>query len=809
MSSKKVKENYFVLLAQFYLKENMQKMAKKYKVSDRQVRNWKRQLLPTVETITPEVYQACLQPDIGTYTYESKRLKDGGYELTWKTQTKTMDTDLPRTIRIAERLQKKTRSTTSISSSNLPSYLVPIDTKKGIHYVAAMIDEIPESMKTIDKTDSTVKINASFETPIKVVENKDTILLQLLTRILKTASETITDGRKYLVPSVVIERRIKLTDTEHKKFIGSSEPEQFETLEKFAADNDTEILSQRKQLQEKYIPEQSVLRLEEYMKGIEDSEDEDPDETTNISNQICIVMFTNRETWFYADPEKQKIISKAKERDPEATYETVKLQAKGFYYVPRGNIKKSWNCFDREQLLRGGRNTGKTLSNAFRGHIACCQYPGTRILVLRAKLATVHDSFGETFEKRCAGIESSTGYMENNFIRRTGKRDDNGFIYWNGSTISYAGTQDRGDVLSKEYDIVINPQSEQILLDDWVYVLTSIGRGIGNNTPYHFILGDCNPPEAGDFHWLFQRLQIKIFDTEHSDNPDLFDPESGEETEDGKGYMDTLKSLPTDLRTRFLEGKSANSEMKIFPRFEGRHLISLEVFKEKLKNLTIKRTLLGFDAGFRPNPGVLMFTIETDNGFFVRRGTCRIGVYDEYWVERAKAYTEYSQETYGQTPYALYCEHDPQIQQRFHDAGINIIPAEKREKLQSIRQLQGLIAHEDQFFIVEELMDDECPMMKEKNVPQNLIEELTHYRWTDYHLRSGGDPVPEDRNDHWIDTLLYIIRTAKIGNNPQINAIIETISAQEVLNRHMSLSKEARPTRWQTQMGIKSHTPKD
>ncbi|MDE0397695.1 MAG: hypothetical protein OXL96_07835 [Candidatus Poribacteria bacterium] len=788
----KFEENYLSLLADFYNEVPVSMMAKTYDVSSRHIYRWQEELQPVLSAITPEIAEACLHSDARTLNYDPEQLEDGSYTLRWRTQIKRRDTDLRRVIRLAERFEKKTVSV-ALSASDLPDYLVLVDFKDGVHYVAAMIDEIPNAMKKVDKENSFISLDAIFEVPAETPKADDGILREFFRRLLIDARKTISDGLSYFVPTVVTEREIQLTEEDYQDFSVKSDALQFQALQDFAKSEACRALPERKTLQEKYISEIDIQRLEAYLDKVL-SEDEDEDETSepedrvvNVSSHICIVAFTDRETWFYAEEGgAEKSLRQQKSRSQEwrksENLQRVRLSDVGFYYIPRGNIKKSWECFDREQLLRGGRNTGKTLSNAWRGHIAACQYPGTRIIVFREKLSTVHDSFGKTFERKIAGLDSESNLTENLFIRRVGKRDDDGFVYWNGATITYAGVQDRGDVLSMEYDLAINPQSEQIQLMDWVYVLTSIGRGVGNNTPYHFLLGDCNPPEIeGDFHWLFKRPEITVHDTDHTDNPELYDSE-GQVTRLGQSYVGTLESLPTDAKTRFLEGRSANSEMKVFSQFSKRHIISLDEFHSRLEMLRVERCFLGFDAGYSPNPGVLLLGIETDGGFFVLRGTCRIGWLDEQWVGRAQDYYQFVLESFDQRIYALYSEHDPQIIDRFIAKGFYVTKAEKRDKLQSIRQLQGLIAQQDQFFIVREHVDDPDELMAVKNVPQDLIAELIAYRWTDAHLRTGGDPVPQDGNDHWIDALLYIIRTAKIGGEmPQVIFQSQHITREQVL----------------------------
>ncbi|MYB02421.1 hypothetical protein F4X90_22500 [Candidatus Poribacteria bacterium] len=812
MTSNTFEENYLSLLADFYHKVPVSEMAEMYDVSRQHIYRWKDQLEAVLSAITPEIAAAFLRSDVETLSYDIEQLEDGGYMLRWRTQVKRMNPDLPRIIRMAEGYEKKRRAV-SLSKGVLPDYLVPIDFQDGIHRVAAMYDEIPKDMRTIDKENSFISLDATFDVPAVTSKDDDGILRNLFKRLLVQKSVEIAggEGLTYLVPTLFIEREIPLTEATYQAFSRKPEALEFKALQAFAKSKECRILSQRKTLQEKSVSENDIQRLKAYLDKADETEDEDlepKDGVINVSHQIAIVLFTDRETWFYDEKgmaEKSLKQQKSRNKDylQSENLQRVCLRYEAFYLVPRGNIKDSWGCFEREQLLRGGRNTGKTISNILRLHIAACKYPKSRIAVCRRTLGAVYPSFGKTFEAKIAGLDSASGLMRNNFVRRTGTGEDDGYQYWNATEIIFVGLQNRGDVLSMEYDMGVILQAEQIELSDWVYILTSIGRGAGHNMPYHLLLADCNPPEIeGDFHWLFQREKIKVFDTAHTDNPELYD-DRGQKTELGITYVDTLESLPDAEKTRFHQGRSANGNMKVFPGFSQRHIITLDEFYARIETLTVKRCLLGFDAGFRPSPGVLLLCVETDGGFYALRGTSRVAWKDHKWVDRALDYQDFIQEKFQQRIYALYSEHDPRLIDAFREEGLPVTKAEKREKALSIRQLEDLMGQEDQFFVVREHVDDPDPLLARQNVPQDLIAELIAYRWTDAHLRTGGDPSPRDGDDHWIDALLYIIRTAKIGAI-QRSPIFDSL----VITREQAMAQREQGGRIEDETAVLPHTPR-
>lgn len=594
----------------------------------------------------------------------------------------------------------------------------------------------------------------------------------------------------------------------------------------FETFKDVEIVDTERKVKEIQLSESELNRLENYIQAYkeyqqkENPEDGSPEkEIRDVSKSIYITMFTNWETWAYAPEAKIKrkksrrgMNSLDSDSDAEIEYEKVRLRQKGFYYVPRGNIKTSWKCFDREQLLYGGRNTGKTLSNTARNFIAALQHPGARILVVRAVFDRILDSFLPTFESKFAGLDLAGGIHENPMIRRIGIAEPEGYILYNGSVISFAGFSVNSGLLSQEWDLAHSVETTEITMSDWIHLLTSIGRGVGKNTPYHFVLGDCNPPESGRYHWIFKYDGIRRFDTVHADNPELWDADSKTETRVGGAYLDSLRSLPPEERTRFYEGKIHDVGKLVYSHFSPtRHVISIEEFWEKIHSgqVTAQRVWIGQDSGFSPSPGVLLVCmLGSDGALYAIRGTARLNTYYPDWVAIASIYSRWCGIFLGCRPDKIICEHDTQIQALLKDKGFSVVPADKRNKLDGIRDIQDLFHQENRIFIVQGYSDFFCEIFAAQNVPQTMIEELESYVFSDKHKNTGKPPEPKDENDHWLDTFFYIVREAGIGKLRDIIFDSFVVSRKSVLEHKYDddplgtvLNREP-PNRWRTIMNI-------
>ena len=783
---------YFEMLSDLYHDMNHTKVGDIYGFHRNTIDRWGEVLQPTIDALTPRLADICFGQNASSTHFDTDfNEKTNEWEITQRVEKKSFDPDIRRAVREAEKLLRRVRSI-SFPASSLPDYLVPACKDKrfnfvnGVHYVAAVVDEIPASMKKLDPVTCDVELNLQFEVE-RVEKNEDTEALQfeLLNKLLTTVHEQVARDGSVRVTRVHREYKVSKMDVETYE---SFRKKKLDAQLKQLRDLDSERVQRDAYLWNQLtLSDEVVERLNDYIDAYKDFLAEqlgdDPNQPRDVSSCVHVVAFTDRDTWFYDEKGSGSRRRFKKIKDALQETETVAVKAKGFFYVPRGKVKESWNIDEREQLLRGGRNTGKTLSNAFRSHIAACKYPGTRILVVRQVYDRILDSYLPTYESKIAGLDRARGVSQNKMVKREGTSPPSGYTYWNGSGIAFAGMSDREGLLSQEWDLIHSVETTQLSLSDWVYMLSSLGRGVAKNTPYHFIAGDCNPPEAGRYHWIYRRQELCNFDTDYFDNPELYDGEKKKETEKGKPYLDSLRSLPPEERARFYEGKVFLSADRVYSHFSPtRHVITKKEFAKRLrKGLKAERVFMGQDSGYRPNPGVLLLCmLGTDKAFYVIRGTARCETPYEMWERLALVYARWSRLFLGKSIEKLYCEHDPQMQDRFRKWGLPVEPADKKNKMNGIRDIQDMFYEDDKIFIVQEHYDYQCPKFAEQNAPYTLIEEAENYAFSKKHEKTGNPPEPKDGDDHWLDTLLYIVRSARLGRNSQVYTQVAVLTAGEV-----------------------------
>ena len=781
---------YFEILADLYAKMSNEAISKKYGAGLASVDAWKKELKPVIATLTPDFARICFgKRDLSRHHFdvrwrESKKV----WEIDQRFEATSFEPDVKSALRYVTQSLKKARAVT-FPKSCLPDYLIPIDFQNGVHYVAAMVSEIPTEMVTLDKASSEVSLRLKFEVPLEKADAVEEIRFQLLHRLIASVYETLDSDGSVRVTRVLRQySRVTMTDRKYKVFRHKGLTAQLDELRKAKSER---LQQDAFSWKDADLSEEVVEQLHAYMQDYavweaENAALDDAAVPIDVSDALYVVAFTDRETLVdagYVDKRWKGKAARLKKIFDKSVIRPVIVQTEGFFYVPRGKIKQSWKCREREQLLKGGRNTGKTLSNAYRSHLAACLFPGTRILVFRSVFDRILDSYLPTYETKIAKLDLPKRIDENLMVKREGGANPTGYTYWNGSIIAFAGLADKEGLLSQEWDLAHSVETAQIALSDWIHVATSIGRGVAKNTPYHFILGDCNPPEAGRYHWIFKYQELVTFDTDHFDNPELYDPDTKQETASGKPYLDSLRKLPPEERARFYEGKLYVSDNLVYSDFSHtRHVITRKEFwKRMAEGLRPVRVFMGQDTGYRPSPGVLLLCmLGSDHAFYVIRGTAKLETPYEVWERLALIYARWSQLILGKPIEKLYCEHDTQIQDRFKRWGLPVEPADKKNKLAGIRDVQDMFVQENGIYIVQEHYDYQCPKLAEENVPYTLIEELESYCFSDKYKNTGNPPEPEDKNDHWLDTMLYIVRSARLGRPRYVRAEVVSYTTQQI-----------------------------
>lgn len=389
-------------------------------------------------------------------------------------------------------------------------------------------------------------------------------------------------------------------------------------------------------------------------------------------------------------------------------------------YTPRGAAKDLIYSHDREVLIEGPSETGKTLAACWKVHLCACKYPGAQIAVVRKTYKSMAGSVLQTLGK----VISSA--VESGVVDVYGGEKPEKYLYKNGSILWVGGMDNPDKVLSSERDMAYYNQAEESTIDEWEKLITRT-TGRGAVMPYTQLLGDANP--AGSKHYLVQRRasgRLTWLHSTHQDNPTLY--MDGELTEYGKRVMNDLSSLTGIRRKRLYEGIWATAEGAVYDNFD--HAIHV---KERLK-VEMVRWYLCQDEGYT-NPAVILLVGEDGDG--------RWHIFSE-WYERGKlqgvvvTWAKRWAQEYNITLDAV----DESAAGLIADLKDNGIPAQGAKG----RVLDGIQAIHDKLAV----QGDNLPRLTVDPSCANTINEFESYVWKP----EKDEPIKE--NDHAMDAIRYL-----------------------------------------------------
>lgn len=226
-----------------------------------------------------------------------------------------------------------------------------------------------------------------------------------------------------------------------------------------------------------------------------------------------------------------------------------------------GQIREAILCRDKEVIIEGPADTGKTLGLLWKLHTLAYKYPGCQLAIIRKRKTDITGTSYHTLKR-----DLLTDYGPG--VTVYGGQYPQWIDYPTGSRIWFGGMDDPGKTLSAERDLIYVNQAEELALSDWEYLIRCV-TGRGAVMPYTQLLGDCNP--ASPTHWILSRAKsgtLRLFNSKHHDNPMLYDQETGELAEGGKERLDALKRLTGSRLLRLYHGLWAAPEGAIYDVFD-------------------------------------------------------------------------------------------------------------------------------------------------------------------------------------------------------------------------------------------------
>jgi hypothetical protein len=424
------------------------------------------------------------------------------------------------------------------------------------------------------------------------------------------------------------------------------------------------------------------------------------------------------------------------------TFEIHQGQAGQADYTFYGGVRAFVKHKGSEAIIHGPAETGKTLGALHKLHICASKYAGASVVICRKTLASAYSTVLQTFKNKV--IVDLPG------IQAYGGEKPEWYDYSNGSRIWITGLDKSGKVLSSEHDMIYVNQAEELSLEDWE-TLTTRTTGRAGNMPYAQTIGDANP--SYPMHWMYHRPTLKIFYSQHQENPALFDQTTGDITAQGQRTMAVLGALTGTRRTRLLEGKPAQAEGVIYEEWnEATHLIYAEQVP------VCQRFIAGQDWGFS-HPGVLgVWAIDGDGRAYLVAQIFHTKRTIDWWVERAKElHEEFGLE-------AIACGPDqPAYIEAYKRAGLNAVAADNAvlPGIGAVAQRLKLADDErPRLFVVRDSLRYVDQELEHNKRAQQVQDEFPGYVWSN----SRAKEIPVKELDDGMDMTRYAVMHLDGGN---------------------------------------------
>lgn len=415
-----------------------------------------------------------------------------------------------------------------------------------------------------------------------------------------------------------------------------------------------------------------------------------------------------------------------------------------------GGAREFVNYRGPEAIIHGPAETGKTLASLHKLNFAADNYKKANIAIVRKTLTSTYSTVLQTFiDKVLGGSDNESNWP---CVKYGGEKAQWFDYKRSGARIWVAGMDKSSKLLSAEFDIVYVNQAEELSLEDWE-TLTTRTTGRAGHMPYSQTIGDANP--AYPMFWMYHRKSLRLFYSEHRENPALFNQETGEITAQGIRTMTVLNALTGVRRDRLRDGKPAQAEGAIYDEWdESIHRIYASDPPAKYV-----RYVAGVDWGYR-NPGCLgVFGLRGDFEMYLVAQWYARGRRDDWWLERAKeAHQEFGVEVFVCDP------SEPAYIDKFKSAGLNAISG-FNGVVPGINAFKKRLAERRISFVRDNLRQPD-ETLKEDKLPMCVEDEIPGYVWSG---KAKETPVKE--KDHGCDMVRYVVaHVDKVGTKQKPKA---------------------------------------
>ena len=415
-------------------------------------------------------------------------------------------------------------------------------------------------------------------------------------------------------------------------------------------------------------------------------------------------------------------------------------------YRPFGGALKFWLSKNHEVILAGPAETGKTRAVLEKIDALAWKYPNLRVAIVRKTYQSAVTSVIQTYQNKVLGAwDAREQHFDPNLtpVAIYGGSKPEWYDYPNGSRIVIGGMDKPGKFLSSEYDMIFVNQAEEIELAHWETLMTR-ATGRAGNMPYAQMVGDANP--GAPTHWILGRRDeshLQFIESRHEDNPVLFDPDTGQLTDQGQRSMAALDKLTGVRKLRLRDGKWAQAEGVVYEEYNRSvHLIPrFEIPADWARFRVV-------DFGYT-NPFVCQWwALDHDDRMYRYREIYMTGRTVKVHSGKIKELSD------GEHIAATICDHDAEDMATLRENGIPTTPARKAVSV-GIQKVQERLKPagdgKPRIFFLEDSLVEIDHSLKEQHKPICTEQEFESYLWSNRARKD--EPVKE--NDHGMDCTRY------------------------------------------------------
>lgn len=422
-----------------------------------------------------------------------------------------------------------------------------------------------------------------------------------------------------------------------------------------------------------------------------------------------------------------------------------------------GGGRQLWDLVlngEPQVMIHGPAETGKSIASLALMDYLCWQNPGIQASLIRKVAADLPGTVLKSYEGKILKMpqgESDSPYG----VHKHGGEHPVWYRYPNGSQIWVGGMDHPGKILSGERDLVLVNQCEELEMNDWETISTRTTGRAGVLRPGRLI-GDCNPGPST--HWIIALAEagvLKMVKSVHQDNPSLFDPETGQITDQGKLSMVALDRLTGVRYKRLRKGLWVAAEGVVYETYDPTTHIRQNPVG------AIQYYVAGVDWGFT-NPGVIqVWGVDGDGRMYRFEEVYQTGKLvaasqeaDAWWINKARELKEkYNIQLFIADPSR------PDHIQAFESAGLPCDGGFNAIEL-GIQNVQSrLVVQKDglpRIILLSNSRPSKDLRLVETHRPTCLEEELEVYSYPKDATGKAIKEEPVAKDNHACDTMRYV-----------------------------------------------------